>query len=299
MGEEFPGLRWGVEKRLEFIEFRLFWEGGINRADITKYFGVSVPQASNDLTQYQELAPHNVRYDKSEKRYFASNSFKSLFLRPDADRYLTQLRSICDGVLPAEETWLTETPPFEALTMPRRLVDANVLRAVLHAIRNKKSLEIHYQSLTRAKAIWRWITPHALGFDGLRWHTRAFCHIDHKFKDFLLPRFLGTRQEGEPGADRAEDYIWHEFTAVVLKPNPHLNEDQKRVVALDYGMSDQRLEVKVRLAWLYYFLRRLNLDFEETKHDPRQQQLVLANPDQVRKAHSRANYEIDKPAKRA
>ena len=37
-------MRWGVEKRLEFIEFRLYWEGGINRADITEQFGVSVPQ---------------------------------------------------------------------------------------------------------------------------------------------------------------------------------------------------------------------------------------------------------------
>ena len=27
-------MRWGVEKRLEFIEFRLLWEGGINRVDI-------------------------------------------------------------------------------------------------------------------------------------------------------------------------------------------------------------------------------------------------------------------------
>ena len=39
-------LRWGVEQRLEFIEFQLFWEGGLNRVDITRYFGVSVPQAS-------------------------------------------------------------------------------------------------------------------------------------------------------------------------------------------------------------------------------------------------------------
>lgn len=23
-------LRWGVERRLEFIEFRLFWEGQVN-----------------------------------------------------------------------------------------------------------------------------------------------------------------------------------------------------------------------------------------------------------------------------
>ena len=28
MNDEVPGIRWGVEQRLEFIEFRLFWEGG-------------------------------------------------------------------------------------------------------------------------------------------------------------------------------------------------------------------------------------------------------------------------------
>ena len=48
-----PALRWGVEQRLEFIEFRLFWEGGVNRSDITACFGVSVPQASKDLSQYR------------------------------------------------------------------------------------------------------------------------------------------------------------------------------------------------------------------------------------------------------
>ena len=53
-------IRWGVEQRLEFIEFRLFWEGGINRGDIIEIFGVSVPQASKDLTMYQEAAPGNV-----------------------------------------------------------------------------------------------------------------------------------------------------------------------------------------------------------------------------------------------
>ena len=34
MGEAGARLTWGVERRLEFIEFRLFWEGGVNRADI-------------------------------------------------------------------------------------------------------------------------------------------------------------------------------------------------------------------------------------------------------------------------
>ena len=50
-------IRWGAERRLEFIEFRLYWEGGIRRADITEKFGVSVPQASADIGAYQLTAP--------------------------------------------------------------------------------------------------------------------------------------------------------------------------------------------------------------------------------------------------
>ena len=68
MDEAASELRWGVERRLEFIEFRLYWEGRINRADIVDQFGVSVPQASKDLSRYQELAPDNIAYDRREKR---------------------------------------------------------------------------------------------------------------------------------------------------------------------------------------------------------------------------------------
>ena len=62
-------MRWGLEQRLEFVDFRLYWEGGINRSDITDRFGVSVPQASKDLTLYAIKAPGNLSYDKSAKRY--------------------------------------------------------------------------------------------------------------------------------------------------------------------------------------------------------------------------------------
>ena len=40
-------LRWGVAQRLEFIEFRLFWEGRVNRSDLMEQFGLSVNQASH------------------------------------------------------------------------------------------------------------------------------------------------------------------------------------------------------------------------------------------------------------
>ena len=295
MGAGGPSLRWGVEQRLEFIEFHLYWEGGVNRADIREYFGVSVPQASKDLSQYQELAPENIWYDRSEKRYRAGESFEPRFLKPDAGRYLMQLRSLADGALAREESWLADVPDFDALPMPRRNVEPEILRTVLERIRNQQALEIRYQSLSvsRPGPTWRWITPHALGYDGHRWHARAFCHIDRQFKDFLLPRILKTRANGAPEATPADDHVWHEFTPVVLKPHPGLTEDQQAVIARDYGMKGGQVTVKVRLALLYYFLKRLGLEFEAEQRPPREQHVVLADPPAVEAALARAEYRSD------
>lgn len=291
MSKDAVDLRWGVEQRLEFIEFQLFWGGGLNRADITRFFGVSVPQASKDLTQYQELAPDNVVYDRSQKRYFAAKNFTPRFLTPDPDRYLSQLRLVADGAVRPDESWISRPPPFETLPMPRRIVDPGVLRTTLAAIREHQAVEIRYQSLSgnRPQATWRWISPHAIAFDGQRWHARAFCHIDRGFKDFLLPRILKIRATAPAEASPADDAVWNEIVTVALKPHPGLSDDQKRVVAQDFGMKGGRLDVKVRLALLYYLLKRLNLDFEEEKRSAREQHVVLAEPNEVRRMLKQAD----------
>jgi predicted DNA-binding transcriptional regulator YafY len=252
------------------------------------YFGVSVPQASTDLSRYQELAPRNIEYDRSGKRYLATKHFRPVFREPDAERYLNQLRSIGNHVLEPDETWIAAIPDFEAMPVPRRRINPHILRSVLNAIRDRRSLHIHYQSLTRPDPLWRWVTPHALGSDGLRWHVRAFCHIDRTFKDFLLPRFLETKGEAEPGAMASADEPWRQFTEVELVPHPKLNEAQRRVVALDYGMNGESIRISVRLALLYYFLKRLNLEGDAEKRPSKEQHVVVANKPDVVAALKRA-----------
>ena len=248
-------MRWGVEKRLEFIEFRLFWEGGINRADIMDQFGVSVPQASKDLTLYEENAPGNLAYDKSAKRYLAAEKFKPVFLNPDAGAYLAQLRAGSHPGDGLEESWLAAVPSFDTMPIPFRRVTVGVLRKVLATMRAHRDVEIKYQSMSdhRPDPEWRWITPHAFGNDGLRWHVRAFCHIDKKFKDFILSRCLEIRGESDPEAEPREDRFWHEKFKVTLVPNPKLSAPQRGVIAQDYEMQDGKIVVPVRMALLYYF----------------------------------------------
>lgn len=104
MSNDKSELRWGVEQRLEFIEFRLFWEGHVNRIDLMDQFGVSVNQASMDLNRYIGFAPDNMVYDKSARTYVRGPGFKPQFLEPDASRYLAQLRSVADGILDREDS---------------------------------------------------------------------------------------------------------------------------------------------------------------------------------------------------
>src|SRR5262249_12777177 len=134
MSTDGGSVRWGVERRLEFIEFRLFWEGGVNRADLIDAFGISVPQASKDFSLYQEQAPGNIVYDKSAKRYVAAEGFKPLYLDSDPDAYFSRLRSVTDGSTDPADSWLSSPPDTDVALTPKRDVDRQVLRVILGAI---------------------------------------------------------------------------------------------------------------------------------------------------------------------
>lgn len=278
-------LKWGVERRLEFIEFRLYWEGGVNRSDIIEAFDVSVPQASKDLTLYQERAPHNAVYDKSAKRYVASNEFQPCFLKPDAGQYLNQLRSVAEGILASSESWIAHSPPYAGPPVPARGVNNNTLRTVLAAIRQHQAVEVKYQSLSSDDPRWRWIAPHAIGFDGFRWHTRAFCEVDKSFKDFLLSRIIEARSVRPSGVSSEDDADWNELITLEVGPHPDLSESQKRIIALDYGMRGGRAQIQVRKALRYYALRRLGLDTPPEARRPQDQQIVLLREGGVDENH--------------
>jgi hypothetical protein len=276
--EPVKDISWSVEQRLEFIEYRLFWYGGVNRADIAGEFGVSVPQASKDLSRYQEVAPNNVRYDTSEKRYTTTAGFAPRFIALDPDAFLQGLvasRSASTGIVSAE-----------VCPLPQRKVDAHTLRQILKAVRGGAALEIHYQSMSASKPEreWRWISPHAFGSDGLRWHVRAFCHQDRKFKDFLLSRCAGTKGVSEAQAAEAEDKNWTDMFDVELEPNPRLSEAQRAAVAEDFCMDGDCARVPVRKAMLYHFSRRMRLDAVDRLDGPQEAPITIRNRDAFDKA---------------
>lgn len=279
-------MRWGVERRLEFIEFRVYWEGGINRSDVTDKFGVSVPQASTDLSVYQKLAPENLTYSSSEKRYVGTEQFKPLFLNPSADRYLSEFKNATDAGARSTGSWKNDMPSVDAMPIPTRRIKPAVLKDLLAAMRKKRSVEICYQSMNPAHPdkLWRRISPHAFGFDGLRWHVRAFCHRSRIFKDFILSRCEGVRNEDVAGSLPEDDHRWNELIDVVLHPNPKLSTGQKNAIAEDFAMVNGELRIPVRRALLYYFEKRLRLDVPFNSASPADTPLCLVNQEEFYRA---------------
>ena len=283
-GEARQGLRWGVERRLEFIDFRLFWDGRINRGDLTEQFGISIPQASADLARYQEMAPHNLSYDPSLKCYLATQAYRPMFEVEDAGRYLAQLNSLASGTIAREEAWLAETPEFRIVPTPGRSVDSRSLKAVLRGIRDRLALRIRYQSMSKPEPHWRWISPHALGFDGFRWHVRALCHNDKTFKDFVFARIYEIGESQPHPMDSDADEAWFDSVTVIISPHPGLSESQANAVKLDYDMPEGVRVISISSAFLYYFLKHMGLDGDPGQKRPQDQQIVLVNREEVMSA---------------
>lgn len=280
-------IRHSIQRRLEFIEFRLYWEGQINRSDLVDAFGISVPQASADLRRYQELSPDAVVYDGSGKTYRPTEKFVPLQLVPSGDAYLARLRLRESGFVGKGETWAQRLPEFSIVPILRRTVDPEILRKITASIRSSLELKIKYQSAASNSLRWRWIAPHALGFDGFSWHTRAWCQQNEEFRDFVLTRVLEVAESRVVEVDASTDTAWNESVTFLLKPNPDLSLGAKKAVELDFGMVDGISSIETRVSLSFYLERHLGLDQDPKLVRPERQRIVLVNRDEVERIRAK------------
>jgi hypothetical protein len=275
-GPDGSAVKWSQERRLQFIDFRLQWEGRINRRDVTDFFKISVPQASADISRYAELAPQNLQYDTSSRTYVATPGFTPQFETSGPRQYLSQLLTLERQILTGDQTFLAFRPPMASVPLPSRAIEPKTLALMLHAIAQGGMLQIRYQSITREEEQTRYISPHAFGYDGVRWHVRAYCHLREGFRDFVFGRILSAGKPTASRIDPATDLEWHTYVDLVLVPDKALTPQQRHGVEIDYGMTNGTVTITCRQAMLFYALRTLN--FEPTG-TPRkgERQLLIAN----------------------
>lgn len=277
MEDQSIAIPWSTRKRFQFLEFKLYWEGKINRSDLTTEFGISIPQASFDFTKYQEMAPQNISYNSSAKYYMPAETFRPLFIELSAEAYFSTV--LCS---PAESIVTCGSDYAATIPNPSRVIELDVLRALVQSIKNKQSVSLDYRSFSNPHPEnSRLISPHAFGTDGSRWHVRAYCHKSNIFKDFVLGRIASASIVSESDIDINNDHKWFNYAEVVIGPNPKLSEAQKDIVAMDYGMIDFELKIKCRIALLYYLMKKLGIYHNGSDRAGEEQQIVAINFDEI------------------
>jgi hypothetical protein len=292
-------LRWGVKRRLEFIDFRLFWDGRFNRKDLSETFGISPQQASTDIAQYERQAPGNLSYDKNEKAYLRASTYRPALIRDSVERYLLQLVAVEHRWMRAEDTWFDRPPPCEIVHLERRRTDPDVLLKIVDAIRLKCELEVNYASITGSPDLPRVIAPHVLVHSAGRWYARAWARHHNDFRDYNLDRILSVGALTPTKADPALDFQWIHRINLEIIPNPELAPERQAAIAAEYGMQNELLEMPCRLSTAFYMMSANNLDVEPGLLAPEKQQLVLRNRAAVEAARGAAREMSIQALKRA
>ncbi|MEY2394092.1 MAG: hypothetical protein QOF94_437 [Acidobacteriaceae bacterium] len=248
--------RFAQETRLKYLDTLLFWEGRANRSDLIEKFQISPAQAALDLKSYLAAAnARSVRYDTRAKRYEATQQFKPVFGLPSPEEWLARAHR-------------PDADQIDVLPTLGRHTDVHMLARTYRAIRDKKALQIDYQSMTDAEPKVRWIAPHALASDGLRWHARAYCFLHEDYRDFVLTRMAGGGAKGFP--QRAADELppdreWSNIVELDLIPATSLGVTQAAAIRREYGFKSDVLIVRVRQALLFYAIRRWGLDLPDSR----------------------------------
>ena len=292
-------LRWGVRRRLEFIDFRLFWDGRFNRKDMSETFGISAQQASVDIRQYEKIAPNNLAYDRAEKAYRRTEDFTPALVGESIQPYLQQLVAIENQWMRLEDTWFDAIPPLEVITLGSRSTDPTVLLGVLDAVRNRLEIDIEYASLTGSTQPLRTIAPHALSYSAERWYVRSWSRDHNDFRDYNLNRISVVAEPRPSSIDPALDFEWLHKINLVIVPNPELSRERQEAVATEHGMTDEQLVRPCRLSLSFYFMSQYNLDVEPGVLKPQKQQVILQNRADVIQARALARQMSIEALKRA
>lgn len=265
------------QDKFNFINQLLYWEGRINSSHLQEHFNISRQAASKNLNDYKKTHPENLIYNASAKAYLLTATFCNDSKLTNFFYYLSIVTN--NAIVTSLYCDQNSYSYVHEIAPPLRNIQAEQVRPILRAIRDKLKVDIGYISLTSPDYLDRIIEPHALIFDGLRWHVRAYCNKNHEFRDFTLSRFNGEAViEGKAEHSKERDVKWHTFIEVTFEPDPRLTDKQKEVIINDYQMKSGQKSIKTRVAMLSYLLKRLHLDNYQAS--PEAQQIVLSNQSQ-------------------
>lgn len=242
-------------ERLFYIEVKAFFCGDLTRADIERRFGVKPAASARDLSTYRSLAPQNLFYDASQRKYATTGGFAPLF-EHSAERVLTWLRA---GFGDNMDQKLKRAIPCESAS---DLVEPEIetLATLTRAITGKRQIKVSYLSLSSGAST-KVLCPLALADTGLRWHLRAYDRQKSRFADFALTRIVKAKSLDLPipvGEQIESDVQWVRIVHIELVPHPSIAHP--KTIEADFRMNNGVLALDMRAPLVGYALQRWSVD---------------------------------------
>ena len=247
--------------KLEFIELLAYFYGFVNREDIMKKFNMSAASATNMLSKYNQIAPHNLNYNIHFKSYEISNSFKPIF----------------------NVRMLFERIPVYTIPALHKPIDADGIERIAiisRAIQRVHSLRMTYFSVSSGMST-REIIPVAFANTQLKWYLRAYDRKRKQYTDFVFRRISKVKQiEGDIIKEHERpnnDKKWHLFIDLKIKAHPHNVADADTLNTKSYN-------VRIRATMAGYFLQLWNIDCSSNASlKGKKYQYILENIEEVSK----------------
>lgn len=263
---------WAARERIRMIEVLLWWRGWVRRGDLMDCFGISPAQASGDIQRFLELNRNGVIYHPNRKRYEASENFTCRLHRPSLAEAVTLLFGQNPGN--AALAVRTEQAPGQSddlvdiVSLPQRVSNDRAVRVLVMALLRKEPIEARYVSVNSSSRKTRTLLPRALGFDGSRWHARCWDAERQDWRDYVLGRMEECKWSRKDVDEPPTDEEWNTFVVLKLKPSASLSKEAKAAIKMDYNMTSDSMEIRVRKAMVKYLRQNLGLPWDSNAKEP-------------------------------
>lgn len=256
--------------RLSFIDFMLKFTGIIKRADISEMFNLSDAAASKTLSEYNELCPNNLEYNRTVRaNAIVRNSYQSL-LDFDAE---TSLGMLANGFNKNKLSSPAKTTiPFERIgRIPNNLRTESIAK-ITRAINGNYAITCCYNSENSENRKKRTIIPLAIMHDGTSWMFRGFHRDDAdniNYKNFHFARVKDVEEHFNQKSFKATsketlngDKKWNLILPLQLRIHKDRTKEETNRIRTDFGIEadSNELTISTRAALLWIIEKKWFID---------------------------------------
>ena len=262
-------------ERFKIIEIIAYWEGSINASILCNFIGVIPRNATTEIQAYNEVVPIPLEYNASKKIFVPPNQYKPIYISTEWNLYHEHLVRFAH--LYQKGLWHSNS--IDVISSDFNHINSEITRTIHECIKNKTSFKAKYHSMNNPRGLTRTFHPHAIAFNGVRWHMRAYSEEHGEFRDFNLSRISKPSNIGDSNVDSLNDHDWHHFITIKLQPHPSLDIYQKKLVLSDYGHINE-FKHELRASMVKYFIKFYSISISQNDN-PMDKPLSLINKEEL------------------